>query len=58
MTELKLVGVLLKSIVLWIVLLIPKVLSFTLGSLEALFRVLKETLNELTRGLKREVLKQ
>ena len=58
MTELKLVGVLLKSILLWIVLLTPRVLSFILGTLEAIFRVLKETLNELTRGLKREVLKQ
>ena len=52
MQELKLVGVLVKSLLLWIVLFIPRVIAWVLGVLEAFFRILKETINKLTIDIK------
>ena len=58
MTEIKLVGMLIKSLILWIVLLAPRILVYTLGVLEASFRVLKETIKTFTEELKKAVLNQ
>jgi hypothetical protein len=56
MTELKLVGMLIKSLILWIVLLTPRILVYALGVLETSFRVLKETIKTFTEELKNAVL--
>ena len=56
MTELKLVGMLIKSLILWIVLLTPRILVYALGVLETSFRVLKETIKTFTEELKKAVL--
>lgn len=58
MTELKLVATLIKSLILWIVLLIPRVVVYILGALEASFKILKETVKTLTREIKKSVLNQ
>jgi hypothetical protein len=58
MTEFKLVGMLIKSLILWIALLVPRVLAFTLGVLEASFRILKDTVKKLIEELKIAVLNQ
>lgn len=58
MTELKLVGVLIKSLILWVVLLVPRVLMHTLGVLEISFKVLKETIKKFIEELKKAVLNQ
>tara|TARA_R110002074_G_scaffold221552_1_gene392205 strand:+ start:188 stop:364 length:177 start_codon:yes stop_codon:yes gene_type:complete len=58
MQELKLVGILLKSLLLWICLFIPRVIAWILGTLEAFFRILKETINKFIEVLKSEVLKK
>jgi hypothetical protein len=56
MTEIKLVGMLIKSLILWIVLLTPRILVYALGVLETSFRVLKETIKTFTEELKNAVL--
>ena len=56
MTEIKLVGMLIKSLILWIVLLTPRILVYALGVLETSFRVLKETIKTFTEELKKAVL--
>ena len=58
MTELKLVAALIKSLILWIVLLIPRVVVYTLGVLEASFKILKETVKTFIKELKKSVLNQ
>jgi hypothetical protein len=58
MTELKLIGTLLKSLILWIILLIPRILVFVLGAIEAIFRILKLTIKTFTEELKKSVLKK
>ena len=58
MTELKLVGMLIKSLILWIVLLVPRVLVYVLGALETSFKILKETIKTFIEELKRSVLNQ
>jgi hypothetical protein len=58
MTELKLVGVLIKSLILWVVLLVPRILMHTLEVLEISFKVLKETIKKFIEELKKAVLNQ
>ncbi len=58
MEELKLVGVLIVSLMLQIVLVIPRILSWFLGTIESFFRILKNTVNSLIDSLKKEVLKK
>ena len=58
MTELKLVGMLIKSLILWIVLLVPRVLVYVLGALETSFKILKKTIKTFIEELKRSVLNQ
>jgi len=57
MEELKLVKVLIISLLLQIVLAVPRVISWILGTIESIFRVLRKTVEALTDGLKKEVLK-
>ena len=56
MTELKLVGMLIKSLILWIVLLAPRILVYTLGVLETSFKILKETIKTFIEEFKKAVL--
>lgn len=58
MTEIKLVGMLIKSLILWIVLLAPRILVYTLGVLETFFGVMKKTIKTFTEELKNAVLNQ
>lgn len=57
MEEIKLVKVLLVSLVLQIVLLTPRLLSWVLGVVESTFRILKSIVDTLIKELKKEVLK-
>ena len=58
MQELKLVGMLIKSLILWIVLLAPRTLVCLLRVLETSFKILKETIKTFIEELKRSVLNQ
>tara|TARA_R110000744_G_scaffold321948_1_gene427989 strand:- start:1579 stop:1752 length:174 start_codon:yes stop_codon:yes gene_type:complete len=57
MEELKLVKVLIVSLILQVVLLVPRLLGWTLGVFESTFRVLRKTVQSLTASLKQEVIK-
>ena len=57
MEEMKLVKVLLVSLLLQVVLLTPRVLSWVLGVVESTFRILKSIIDTLIKELKKEVLK-
>ena len=57
MEEIKLVKVLMVSLVLQLVLTTPRLLSWSLGVVESIFRILKSIVGVLIRELKREVLK-
>lgn len=58
MQELKLVGMLIKSLILWVVLLVPRTLVCVLRVLETSFKILKETIKTFIEELKRSVLNQ
>jgi len=57
MEEIKLVKVLMVSLVLQLVLTTPRLLSWSLGVVESIFRILKSIVDVLIRELKKEVLK-
>tara|TARA_R100000541_G_scaffold35041_1_gene43462 strand:+ start:439 stop:612 length:174 start_codon:yes stop_codon:yes gene_type:complete len=57
MEEIKLVKVLLVSLLLQLLLITPRLLSWSLGIVESIFRILKSIVDVLVRELKREVLK-
>ena len=56
MTELKLVKTLLISLILYGVLIIPRVLSWILGVMGSIVKVLKSTIDTFTKSLKEEVI--
>ena len=58
MQELKLVGMLIKSLILWVVLLVPRTLVCVLRVLETSFKILNETIKTFIEELKRSVLNQ
>jgi len=57
MEEIKLVKVLIVSLLLQLVLLTPRFLSWCLGVVESIFRILKSIVDGFIRELKKEVLK-
>jgi hypothetical protein len=57
MEEIKLVKVLFVSLILQLVLLTPRLLSWSLGVVESIFRILKSIVDGFIRELKKEVLK-
>jgi hypothetical protein len=57
MEELKLVKVLIVSLILQSVLLIPRLIVWTLGVLESIFRILGKTIKGFNESLKQEVIK-
>jgi len=57
MEEIKLVRVLVVSLLLQLVLLTPRFLSWCLGVVESIFRILRSIIDGLIRELKKEVLK-
>jgi cell shape-determining protein MreC len=57
MDELKLVKVLVISLLLQILLLTPRVISWGLGFVESVFRILKTIVDSFVKELKKEVLK-
>jgi hypothetical protein len=57
MEVLRLIKELLVSLLVWFVLLLPNLLVLVLKALEALIRVLKETIITFVKGLKNEIYK-